>query len=234
MLPSKHSKNFNFPQVGFAPIWIVLLIFLFGGVLFLGKGNFNNLLSNKSSGTNKNASITTPSTVPAASSDSANVKPKSLYDLCRAEIQQLPKLPFVYETITPTGSNAEQYRKDRIKDKKYLQEYAACGLNYSTVKVIEKTYASLGLEYYEYSKTDRKIRWANLTSLKQLPKNIDNIYGEILKKEGWTRQTKEGGENLGFGSPTLIYYKDIGDKNYYIDVVVGPYPASLELLIVKK
>lgn len=214
---------------GFAPIWIILLIFLLGG-LFLAKGN---LFSNKNNGSVKNSPVVTPSATTAASSDS-QAKPKSLYDLCKSEIQTLPKLPFVYEVIIPTGSSAEQYRKDRIGDKKSFSGYASCGLNYSTIKVIEKTYASLGLEYYEYSKTDSKTRWMNYPSLKQLPKNIDNIYGDILKKEGWIRQTKEGGEDLAGGLPTLIYYKDMGDKNYYIDVVVGPSPASLYLLIVKK
>ncbi len=225
MLPSKRSRNNNFLQVGFAPIWIILLIFLIGGIFVLGKGNLNGNTSVKTA-------VVSPS--PAGSSESAKVKPKSLYDLCQSEIQTLPKLPFDYEKITSTGSSAEQYRKDRIKDKKYMEDYAACGLNYSTINVIEKTYASLGLQYYEYSKSDPNLKWTNTRSVNQLPKNIDNIYGETLKKQGWIRQTKEGGENLGYGLPTLIYYKDMGDKNYYVDVVVGPSPASLYLLIVNK
>lgn len=209
-------------QKGFAPIWIILLVFLLGGAFVFGRGNLTGVFSGKSGNT------------PVASSESAKPKPKSLYDLCNSEIKTLPKLPFEYEKIISTGSSAEQYRKDRIKDKKYSAEYATCGLDYSTLKVIEKTYASLGLEYYEYSKADPKLRWVNNKSVNQLPKNIDNIYGEILKKDGWVRQTKPGGENLSYGLPTLIYYKDMGDKNYYIDVVVGPTPASLYLLIVKK
>lgn len=221
----KHlSWNYFKFQAGFAPIWIILLIFLLGGIFVLGKGNLNNT---------KNTSVTTPSIVPTASSDNAKVKPKSLYDLCLSEIQQLPKLPFVYERITSTGSSAEQYRKDRIKDKKYMEEYATCGLNYSTINVIEKTYASLGLQYYEYDKDGSGRRWNN-KDINKFPGMLDNIYGEILKKQGWIRQTKEGGEKLGYGLPTLIYYKDMGDNNYYIDVVVGPDPGSLYLLIVKK
>lgn len=234
MLPSKLSKNFNFPQAGFAPIWIILLIFLLGGIFIFGKGNLSNLLSNKqSSSLNKSASIATPSVVPSASSESTKVKPKSLYDLCQSEIQTFPKLPFTYEKITSTGSSAEQYRKDRIKDKKYLEGYAGCGLNYSIINVIEKAYASMGLQYYEYDKNNKSIRWAS-SDIKKFPVNIDNVYGEILKKDDWIRQTKIGGENLSYGLPTLIYYKDMGDKNYYIDVVVGPSSVSLELLIVKK
>lgn len=215
--------NFKF-QAGFAPIWIILLVFLFGVIFVLGKVNLNNA---------KNSSVTTPSIIPTSSAYKATVKPKSLYDLCQSEIEQLPKLPFVYERITATGSSAEQYRKDRIKDKKYMQEYATCGLNYSTINVIEKTYASLGLQYYEYAKDGSGQRW-NTKDINKFPENLDNVYGEILKKQGWIRQTKEGGENLGYGLPTLIFYKDMGDKNYYIDVVVGPSPASIYLLIVKK
>lgn len=225
MLPSKHSKNNNF-QTGLAPIWIILLIFLIGGGIFVfGRGNLNRNIPTK-------AIIISPS--PVASSESAKVKTQSLYDLCKSEIQTLPKLPFVYESVTTTGSNADLYRKDRIKDKKSFSDYATCGLMYSTIKVIEQTYASLGLEYYEYSKADPSTRWGSYTSLKQLPQKIDNIYGAILQKQGWIRQTKEGGEILGYGLPTLIYYKDMGDKDYYIDVVVGPTPASLYLMIVKK
>lgn len=224
-MPQFKPSNYNNFQRGFAPIFIILLILLLGGIFILGRGNLSKMFLGKS---------VTSSPSPVASSEAAKVKPESLYDLCRSEIQKLPKLPFVYESITPTGSSADLYRKDRIKDKKSLQDYAACGLIYSTVNVIEKTYASLGLEYYEYSKTDSNVRWGNSASLKQLPKNIDNIYGEILKKEGWERQTKLGGEKLGYGLPTLIYYKDMGDKNYYIDVSVGPYPATLDLLIVNK
>lgn len=230
-MPRILNQKGSFREAGFAPIWIILLIFLLGGIFVLGKGN---LFKNQNNNSAKNSTVTKPSVAPSASSDSAKVKPKSLYDLCQSEIQTLPKLPFVYERITPTGSSADIYRKDRIKDKKNLLDYATCGLNYSTIKVIEKTYASMGLEYYEYSKTDHNIRWGNYNSIKQLPKNIDNIYGETLKKDGWVRQTKEGGEDLAGGLPTLIYYKVIGDKNYYIDVVVGPSPASLYLLIVKK
>lgn len=223
MLQYKASKYNNF-QAGFAPVWIILLILLFGGIFIVGRGKFS---------TKNQVTESSPAPV-AVSTESAKVKPKHLYDLCKEEIQLLPKLPFVYDSITTTGTSVEQYRKDRIKDKKYMEDYASCGLNYSTIKVIEKTYESLGLEYYEYSKTDRTIRWNNVTSIKQLPKTIDNIYGEILKKDGWVRQTKEGGEKMGYGLPTLIFYKDMGDKDYYIDVVVGPDPATLYLLIVKK
>lgn len=224
MLQFKPSKCSSFGQ-GFAPIWIILLVFLFGGIFVLGKGKL---------GGNTPVKTAPVSPTPSASSESTKNKQQSLYDLCQSEIQKLPKLPFEYEKITSTGSSAEQYRKDRIKDKKYMAEYAACGLNYSTINIIEKTYVSLGLQYYEYSKADKNLRWANNKSINQLPKNIDNLYGEMLKKEGWVRQTKEGGENLAYGLPTLIYYKEMGDKNYYIDVVVGPSPASLYLLIVKK
>ncbi|MDO8570195.1 MAG: hypothetical protein Q7R97_01250 [Candidatus Daviesbacteria bacterium] len=224
MLPFKHLKNNNF-QTGFAPIWIILLIFLIGGIFVIGRGN---LLS-------RSVPVLSPSpSSSTASSESAKVKSQSLYDLCKSEIQTLPKLPFVYESVITTGSNADLYRKDRIKDKKSFSDYATCGLMYSTIKVIEQTYASLGLEYYEYSKADPSTRWGSYTSLKQLPQKIDNIYGAILQKQGWIRQTKEGGEILGYGLPTLIYYKDMGDKDYYIDVVVGPTPASLYLMIVKK
>lgn len=209
---------------GFALVWIILIIFLFGGLFVLGKGNLNNT---------KNAPATTPATAPSASSESAKVKPKSLYDLCQLEIQQLPKLPFTYEKITPTGSSSELYRKDRIKDKKNLQDYAACGLAYSIINVIEKTYASLGLNYYENDKKDPSVKWVS-SDVNKFPVNLDNVYGEILKKDDWVRQTRIGGENLSYGLPTLIYFKDMGDKNYYIDVVVGPSSVSLELLIVKK
>lgn len=224
MLLSKHLKNYSF-QAGFAPIWIILLIFLLGGIFVFGRGNLNRNIPTK------NVTVLPSSVV---SSESAKIKTQSLYDLCKSEIQTLPKLPFIYDSITPTGSNADLYRKDRIKNKINLQDYTGCGLLYSTVKVIEKTYASVGLQYYKYSKTDPSLKLENYTSIEQMPKNIDNIYGEILKKNGWVRQTKEGGEKLGYGLPTLIYYKDMGDKNYYIDVTVGPYPATLELLIVKK
>ncbi|MEK7543385.1 MAG: hypothetical protein AAB557_00790 [Patescibacteria group bacterium] len=191
-------------QLGFAPIWIILLVFLFGGIFVLGKSNLT-----------------------------VNVKPKSLYSLCQSEIQTLPKLPFTYEKIIPTGSSAEQYRKDRIKGKKDLSEYATCGLDYSIIYVIEKAYASIGLQYYEYSKQDSSVKWGS-SDIRKFPVNIDNVYGEILKKQGWAKQTKDGGEILGYGLPTLIYYKDMGDKNYYIDVVVGPTSVSLYLLIVQK
>lgn len=230
MPPSKRSKNFNPPQAGFAPIWIILLIFLLGGVFVLGKANLSDKLFNKNG--NIPTDMVAVSPKPAVSSESAKVKPKSLYDICQSEIQKLPKLPFTYEKITSTGSSAEQYRKDRIKDKKYMEDYAACGLHYSTINVIEKTYASLGLQYYTYIKDVGRV-W-NTKDINKFPVNLDNVYGEILKKEGWTRQTKVGGENLSYGLPTLIYYKDMGDKNYYIDVVVGPDPATLEFLIVKK
>lgn len=219
-MPQFKPPKYNNFQAGFAPIWIILLIFLLGGVFVLGKGNLNNLFSGKSGEISQNTS------------DSTKTKPKSLYDLCQSEIQKLPKLPFTYETITSTGSSAEQYRKDRIKDKKYFQDYASCGLNYSTINVIEKTYASLGLQYYSYIKDVGRV-W-NTKDISQFPANLDNVYGEILKKDGWVRQTKLGGERLSYSLPTLIYYKDMGDKNYYIDVVVGPDPATLELLIVKK
>lgn len=213
---------------GFAPIWIILLLFLFGVIVVFARGSFKGI-SNQDGNTPVKTVVSSPK--PAVSTESAKVKQQSLFDLCKTEILNLPKLPFTYEKITPTGSNAELYRKDRIKDKKYLEEYATCGLDYSTINVIEKTYASMGLQYY---KTDGKSRWGNYTDIKQMPKNIDNVYGEILKKQGWIRQTKEGGENLSYGLPTLIFYKDMGDKNYFIDVVVGPTPASLYLLIVKK
>lgn len=221
-MPQSKLSKYNKFQKGLTPIWIILLILLLGGIFIAGRSALRNV---------KNSSVTTPRAVPSASSESSKVKTQSLYELCKSEIQKLPKLPFVYEIVIPTGSNAELYRKDRIKDKKNLKDYASCGLDYSTIKVIEKTYASMGLQYYE---TDGKSRWGNSASLKQMPKNIDNIYGEILKKDGWVRQTKMGGESLGYGLPTLIYHKDMGDKNYYIDVVVGPSPASLYLLIVKK
>ena len=215
-------------QTGFAPIWIILLIFLLGGV-FLAKGN---LLTSKNNSSAKNSPVTISSATPKTSSESAKVKQVSLYSFCKLEIQKLPKLPFTYETIITTGSSAEQYRKDRIKGKKDMETYATCGLNYSTIKVIEQTYASLGLQYYSYIKNVGRV-W-NTKDISQFPANLDNVYGEILKKEGWVRQTKEGGERLGSGLPTLIYYKDMGDKDYYIDVVVGPDPATLYLLIVKK
>lgn len=229
MLPFKHSKN-NKLQVGFAPIWIILLIFLIGGIFVLKKGNLNSIFSSKNGNIPTKTVTISPS--PVVSSESAKVKTQSLYDFCNSEIKTLPKLPFVYEKIISTGSNAEQYRKDRIKDKKYFSDYATCGLIYSTINVIEQTYASLGLQYYTYAK-DGGRSW-NTKDINKFPGNLDNVYGEILKKDGWVRQTKEGGESLGFGLPTLIYYKDMGDKNYYIDVVVGPNPASLYLMIVKK
>lgn len=207
-------------------------MFLLGGIFVLGKGNLSSTLSGKGGNTPTKTVAFSPGPA-ATSSKSAGVKPQSLYDLCQSEIQKLPKLPFEYEKITSTGSSAEQYRKDRIKDKKSLQDYAACGLSYGIINVIERAYASMGLQYYERDKKDPSIKWAS-ADIKKFPVNIDNVYGEILKKEGWVRQTKLGGENLSYGLPTLIYYKDMGDKNYYIDVVVGPSHASLELLIVKK
>lgn len=222
MLLSKLSKYNNF-QKGLAPIWIILLILLLGGIFVIGKGNLSKLFPVKS----------ISPVIPSPSSESARVKKQSLYDLCKEKIQLLPKLPFTYEKITTTGSSADIYRKDRIKDKKYMEEYASCGLDYSTIKVIEKTYASLGLQYYNYSKDGSSKSW-NTQDINRFPGKLDIVYGEILKKDGWVRQTKEGGERLGYGLPTLIYYKDMGDKNYYIDVVVGPDPASLYLLIVKK
>lgn len=226
----KPSKYNNF-QKGLTPIWIILLILLLGGIFIAGRGKFS-LAPDKNNNPTKNQ-VTKSSSVPVVSSESAKVKPKDLYDLCKEEIQLLPKLPFTYERITTTGTSVEQYRKDRIKDKKYMEEYASCGLDYSTIKVIEKTYASLGLQYYEYNKDGSGKKWNN-KDINKFPGKLDNIYGEILKKEGWVRQTKEGGEKLGYGLPTLIFYKDMGDKDYYIDVVVGPDPASLYLLIVKK
>lgn len=228
MLQFRHSKCSN-PARGFAPIWIILLLFLLGVIVFFARGSFKGFISNQDGNTPAKTVVSSPK--PAASPESAKIKQQSLFDLCKTEILNLPKLPFIYEKITPTGSNAELYRKDRIKDKKNFRDFATCGLSYSTVNVIEKTYASMGLQYY---KTDGKSRWGNYTDIKQMPKNIDNVYGKILEKQGWTRQTKMGGENLGYGLPTLIFYKDMGDKNYYIDVVVGPDPASLYLLIVNK
>lgn len=210
-------------QTGFAPIWIMVLIFLFGGIFVLGKGNFGN---------SRTATVSvSPSFATTPSSTKSNAT--SLYDLCQSEIKKFPKLPFIYEKITSTGSSAETYRKDRIKDKDYRTQFATCGLNYSIINVIEKAYTSMGLQYYEYNKKNPSIRW-NSSDIRKFPGSIDNVYGEILKKEGWVRQTKLGGENLSYGLPTLIYYKDMGDKNYYIDVVVGPSSATAYLLIVQK
>lgn len=208
---------------GFAPIWIILLILLLGGIFIAGRGKFST----------KNQ-VTKSSSAPiAVSTESAKVKEVSLYSFCQSEIQNLPKLPFTYEKIISTGSSAEQYRKDRIKGKKDMETYATCGLNYSTIKVIEKTYESLGLQYYNYAKNGNSRSW-NTQDINRFPAKLDLVYGEILKKDGWVRQTKEGGEKMGYGLPTLIFYKDMGDKDYYIDVVIGPDPASLYLLIVKK
>lgn len=146
----------------------------------------------------------------------------------------MPKLPFSYEKIVPTGSSADFYRTDRIKDKKRLKDYASCGLNYQFNSIAEKTYADLGLKYYEYSKQDPKTRWSNTPDVIEFPKKIDTVYGDIVGKQGWERQTKLGGEVLASGLPTLIYHKDMGDMDYYIDVVVGPSSVTLGLMVVKK
>src|SRR3989344_1649944 len=197
------SKN------GFAPIWIVLLIFLLGGIFLLARNNsnfFKNLSKNQAVNTSKESSAPAPS-----------VKKLSLREICLEKIKDLPPPPHRYENTNTLGTLLPLYDgRKRFPDE---DKASACETKYDFFKVREQVFTDMGLTYYKFSKSIN----ANLPNYPDLlvnfPKKVDSAYEQAMKLKGWERKTAYG-EKYG-GLPYTVFYKEDGIYKMYTDVTLG-------------
>ncbi len=201
-------RNLLNRQAGFAPIWIILLLFLFGGFFVFAKNN-NNLLNKPSQ--NQAANIPKSSPSPAATP-----KKQSLREICLEKIKDLPPPPHSYERKSTSGTLLPLYNKKRFPDE---DKASACVISYDFFEVREKAFSDMGLTYYKFAKSIN----ANLPNYPDLlvnfPKKVDSAYEQAMKLKGWDRTTQYG-EKYG-GLPYIVFYKEEEVYKMYVDVTLA-------------
>lgn len=194
---------------GFAPIWIILLIFLFGGLFILAK-NYSNPFNKSSQNQTANTSKESPTAKPS-------VKKLSLREICLEKIKDLPPPPHSYGTKSTGDTLLPLYkRKERFPNE---EKASACETRFGIFKVREQAFADMGLTYYKFDKSINKNLPNYPDLLKNFPKKVDTAYTEAMKAKGWNRTTLVGEQEGGL--PYIVYYKEDGVYKMYADVTLA-------------
>jgi len=190
---------------GFAPVWIILLIALLGGIFAISRG-YINLPNNNSSPNNPGTSSTAQPTG----------KKLSLREVCLDKIRNIPAPPFSYESKNTLGTLLPLYRtKERFPNE---DKANACITNYRVWNVREKAFKDMGFDYYVLDRSGRK--QLNYPAVnKQFSLAVDRAYTVLMGAKNWKKISADG-EREG-GLPYIVYYKEDGVYKMYVDVTQG-------------
>lgn len=190
---------------GFAPIWIILLISLLGGIFAINRG-YIKPPSNNSNPNNPGTSSTAQPTG----------KKLSLREVCLDKIKDIPAPPFSYESKNTLGTLLPLYRtKERFPNE---DKASACITNYRVWNVREKAFKDMGFDYYVFNKTTGKqLNYPAVNG--QFSKAVDKAYTALMKVKNWKRVSPEG-EREG-GLPYIVFYKEEGIYKMYADITQG-------------
>lgn len=185
---------------GFAPIWVILLIALLGGILAVSRG-YVKLPSN-----NSGISSTTQPTA----------KKLSLREVCLDKIKDVPAPPFSYKSKNTMGTLLPLYKqKERFPNE---EKASACITNYRVLDVKEQAFKDMGFDYYVFNKTiGKQLNYSAING--QFDKAVDKAYTEMMRVKNWKRVSAEG-EREG-GLRYIVYYKEEGIYKMYADITQG-------------
>lgn len=185
---------------GLAPIWIILLIALLGGIFAISRGYVK--LPNNSSGVSSTTKQTT--------------KKLSLREVCLDKIKDVPAPPFSYESKNTMGTLLPLYKqKERFPNE---DKASACITDYRVWPVNEQAFKDMGFDYYVSNKTTGKqLNYPAING--QFNKVVDKAYTGLMKVKNWKRVSPEG-ETEG-GLSYIVYYKEDGAYKMYTDITQG-------------
>lgn len=190
---------------GFAPIWIILLIALLGGIFAISKG-YIKLPNNNSSPNGSGVSSTTQSTA----------KKLSLREVCLNKIKDVPPPPFSYKSKSTAGTLLPLYKqKERFPNE---DRASACITDYRVWPVREQAFKDMGFDYYVLDRSGNK--QLNYPAVnKQFSLAVDRAYTVLMGAKNWKRVSSEG-EREG-GLPYIVYHKEDGVYKMYADITQG-------------
>lgn len=195
-------------QKGFVPIWIILVIFLFGGLFAMRQGYL------KFSSNNPTNKVTSRTGSPSATQLSG--EKLSLREVCLDKIKDLPAPPFSYKSKSTVATLLPLYkRKERFPNE---DKTRTCITDYSITDVKEQAFKDMGFDYYVPNKTTgRQLNYPAING--QFDRAVDAAYTELMKVKNWERVTPQG-EREG-GIPYIVYVKEEGVYKMYADVTQG-------------
>ncbi|MBI2601070.1 hypothetical protein HYW42_03890 [Candidatus Daviesbacteria bacterium] len=196
-------------QQGIAPIVLIIIICFgfFSFLLFKNYSKFNlNIWKQAPSQTSS------PSGTPAATQQKLSLK-----ELCIAEINSVPKLPFRYQSEDKaTGTLRPTFKKERFEGAKNT---ASCYIGFMFNRVIEQAYADMGIQYYEKGLNGTK--FIKPGAPEAFEKAVDNAFDASLKKAGWNRITQYGEKSKLL--PVILLSKQKDGKEYFLEVTHSGY-----------
>lgn len=191
---------------GFAPIWIILLTALLGGIFVVGR-SYVKLPSRNSNLNSSKASSTTQSTN----------KKLSLREVCLDKIKDVPAPPFSYASKKTMDTLLPSYKaKERFSNQ---EKASACVTDYSIWAVKEQAFRDMGFDYYKFNKTIGKnlLNYPAINS--QFNPAVDRAYTLLMGAKNWKKISRNG-EKYG-GLPYIVYFKEEGVYKMYVDITQG-------------
>lgn len=184
----------------FAPIWIILLIALLGGIFAINRG-YVKLPSNNSG--------IPPVTQPAS-------KKLPLREVCLDKIKYIPAPPFSYKSKNTMGTLLPLYKqKERFPNE---DKASACITDYRIWPVKEQAFKDMGFDYYVLDRSGKK--QLNYPAVnKQFSLAVDRVYTVLMGAKNWKKISPDG-EREG-GLPYIVYYKEDGAYKMYADITQG-------------